>query len=141
MHDDLYTALVESGPGLAQLSAAERAAAAAQGRTPVFKQRVVPFDIDDGALAADTHGRVWVAVLGRPAIAVFDTATGQVKEYQYAAPSIAGHPPDHGYFGKPVLHPAPGAVWLRHIVAMTTDGQGHLWYVRGGYDSIEEVAA
>lgn len=37
--------------------------------------------------------------------------------------------------------PTPGAVWLSHIVAMITDNQGHLWYIRGGSDQIEEVVA
>jgi len=139
-HGDLYTALGGRGFGLARLTASERANAHAQQRAPVFAQRVVPFDVDDAALTADLHGRVWLAMAGQPRIAALDPASGQIQQYQYAAPSVAANPPHH-HLGDPVVTPAPGAVWVSHIVAMTADGDGHLWYVRAGYNRIEEVAA
>lgn len=143
---DLYTALEAGGPGLSRITAAEHSTAAAEHRAPVFQQRAVPFDVDDVAIAADSYGRVWVAVGGQPRIAVLDPTTGYVQQYQYAAPSVAAHPVTNQRFSAATGHSSgmqlqPGAVWLRHIVAMVTDSQGHLWYVRAGSDLIEEVAA
>lgn len=138
---DLYTALGGQGFGLARASAAERASAVAQQRAPVFSQRVIPADVDDEAIAADAHGRVWVAAAGQPQILVFDPAANQVAHYQYAAPSVAAHPPPH-HVGEPEgTTPVAGAVWTPHIVAMATDGQAHLWYIRAGSDRIEEITA
>ena len=64
-------------------------------------------------------------------------ATGQTQHYQYAAPSAAAFP---SRSGAPVST-TPGAVVLTHIVAMATDHEGHLWYVRAGSDHLEEVIA
>ena len=74
-------------------------------------------------------------------MAVLDPTSGQVRYYQYEALGVAAHPIDVLPSGIERVTPAPGAVWLRHIVAMVADGQGHLWYVRAGSDTIEEVAA
>lgn len=136
---DLFTALMGGGPGLARLSAVERTSAATQGRSANFNQRIVRHDIDDKAIAVDGRGRIWVALAGQPQIGVYDTATGSLQVFQYAAPSILAHPADT--HGQQRVQAAPGAVWLRHIVEMVTDGQGHLWYVRAGYSSLEEISA
>lgn len=137
---DLYTTIDGHGYGLARLSATERASAQTQHRDAVFTRRVVPFDTDGSALAVDVHGRVWMAVGGKPDMAALDPSTGQSQLFQYAAPSIVANPV-HTLMGLPVSTPAPSAVWLTHIAAMVTDSQGYLWYIRAGYDQIEEVAA
>ena len=77
---------------------------------------------------------------GKPDIAVFDPATGRVQQFQYAAPSMAAHPA-YEPAGFTRQSSDPQAVWLTHMAAMTTDGAGHLWYIRAGSDTIEEVAA
>lgn len=109
-------------------------------RSPVFQQQVVNFEISDTTLATDVHGRIWLAVGGQPKIAVLDPTTGQVRMFTYAAPSMAAHPP-HTHLGVQTGSSAPDAVWLVPIVAMATDDQGHLWYIREGYPTIEEVSA
>jgi streptogramin lyase len=137
---DLYT--VRDGPtgGLARLSASDRANARALQRQPAFVHRLTPFPTDSAALAVDPRGRVWMAVAGQPEIAVLDPSTGQAHQFQYAAPSVAAHP-HHSLPGVPDPAYAPTAVWLSHMAVMTCDGQGHLWYIRAGNDTIEEVAA
>ena len=138
---DLYATSLSGtqGSGLLRLRAAERANARAQQRTAVFDRGVLTFGIDDTALAIDTHGRIWTSMAGKPRLAVFDPATGQTRQFQYAAPSKAAHP------ARPMTErqasPAPDAVWLSHIVAMTTDADGHLWYIRSGSNRVEEVSA
>lgn len=137
---DLYTALSGVNFGLARASAVERANAAAERRSPVFQQQVVDVQIADTTLATDRYGRVWMAVAGQPQIAVFDPATGKARTFTYAAPSIAAHPA-HTHLGAPSRSAAPDAVWIVPIVAMATDGEGHLWYIRASYQTIEEVSA
>jgi hypothetical protein len=53
---------------------------------------------------------------------------------------MAAHPA-YGPAGFTRQSSDPQAVWLTHMAAMTTDGAGHLWYIRAGSDTIEEVAA
>lgn len=138
---DLYVALQGKGFGVRSLAAGERASAQAHSRTPVFQRLTPPFDVADDALATDAKGRVWMAVGGMPQIAVLDPASGTLRTFQYAAPSIAGHQlPSMPITAHPETA-APGAVWLVPIVAMVTDGQGHLWYMRAGYHSLEEITA
>lgn len=103
-----------------------------------------PYECQDGtALAVDGRGRVWVAFAGKPDIAALDPSSGQAHAFQYAAPSIAAHPPLRRPGSPPSTLPtfAPNAVWLTHMAVMATDGQGHLYYIRAGSDAIEEVAA
>jgi hypothetical protein len=137
---DLYT--VREGPtgGLARLSASDRASGRALQQRPAFVQHLTSFPTDGEALAVDLHGRVWMAVAGQPDLAVLDPSTGQVRQFQYAAPSMAAHP-HNSLPGAPNPTYAPNAVWLSHMAVMTTDGQGHVWYIRAGNDAIEEVAA
>lgn len=101
-----------------RLTAAERTTALSQHRAPIFARWTLPFDVDDVALASDVRGRVWVAVGGAPQIALLDPATGRVQTYQYAAPSVAGHPLPFNPGGAPRDTPPAGAV--------TTDSQGRL---------------
>ncbi|HET8908935.1 MAG TPA: hypothetical protein VFN11_18405, partial [Ktedonobacterales bacterium] len=138
---DLYTAVSSPQFGVQRLTVAERANAAAQQRAPVFVRWLAPFEVSDSTLTIDGRGRVWMAVGEAPQLAVLDPATGDVQRFTYAAPSIAGHPLPHPPVGLPTTVPNPGAVWVAPIVAMATDQQGHLWYVRAGSDVIEEVAA
>ncbi|HEY7781028.1 MAG TPA: hypothetical protein VIC85_12515 [Ktedonobacterales bacterium] len=138
---DVYTGLSLRAFGLGRLSASERANAHAQSRAPKFQEQLVPFDIDDRAVAVDGNGRVWVAVGGRPEIAVLSPASGRIQVFQYAAPAITSWPAWDAQPGIPRTTPKPGAVWLSHIVAMVTDKEGHLWYVREGSSNIEEVVA
>ena len=123
---DLITSLTGSSFGIQRVTAAERASAEAQARSPVFQHVTLPFQVDDKALAVDVHGRIWASIAGQPRIAVLDAATGVVlNEHQYSAPSVPGGP--------------TGAYVLKHIVAMASDSQGHLWYVRIGENVIYEV--
>lgn len=135
---DTYIA-VGHGAGLAMLPARARAAAeqAQTGATPF--QRVSPFDIDDAAIATDDQGHIWVAVAGQPDLARIDPVHGTIQEYQYAALSVAAHPITDLPLGIVPTAPAPGAVWITHIVAMACDGQGNLWYFRAGSSQLEEV--
>ena len=135
----LYTASTGHGFGLSELSSSEQAIAASQHRPPQFQQRIAPLDVDDSAIASDIHGRIWVAVAGRPDIAVFTPSSGETRLYQYAAPSVAAFPSDGHMPGAMASTMEPGAVWIVAIVAMTTDSQGHLWYIRAGSDTLEEV--
>lgn len=138
---DLFTAFEGRGSSVARLMATERADANAMQRAPVFQHNVLPFDVDGSAMAADCVGHLWVSIAGLPQVAMVDTTTGQVQRFQYAALSIAANPPSHTMVGAPPFTPDAGAVWLDHIVAMATDGQKHLWYVRAGHSTIEQVAA
>lgn len=140
VHGDLFTALSGHGFGLAKLPASEQASSVAQ-HAPVFQQRVVPLDVGDSAIASDAYGRVWAAVGGQPAIAVFDPATGVVHEYRYPAPSVASVPSTIHLPGVAVGQSVPGAVAISRIVAMVTDKEGHLWFFRDGSDTLEEIAA
>lgn len=144
---DVYVG-VGQGQGLARLSTATQATAWQQGRSAVFAQHLLPFDVGDSALAADAQGHIWVAVAGQPDVAVYNPASGALHQYQYAALSVTAHPAIDGPVGvQPVppttsttsTAPAPGAVWLTPIVAMVCDGQGDLWYIRAGSDVLEEV--
>jgi streptogramin lyase len=137
---DLYTALSGVNFGLARASATERANAAAAQRSPVFQRQMAGVQIADTALATDLYGRVWMAIARQPQIAVLDPASGSVRTFTYAAPSIAANPP-HTHLGVPTRPAAPDAVWIVPIVAMATDSVGHLWYIRAGYQSIEEISA
>jgi sugar lactone lactonase YvrE len=143
---DLYVAAMDGqsgqGASLVRLSASARANAASTTtrQTSLFARGIVPFAVDGTALTTDHYGRVWTAVAGKPDIAVFDPATGRVQQFQYAAPSMAAHPA-YGPAGFTRQSSDPQAVWLTHTAAMTTDGAGHLWYIRAGSDTIEEVAA
>jgi hypothetical protein len=92
-------------------------------------------------MVADGKGRVWVSVAGEPDIALLNPASGALQEFTYTAPPVATNSSAHHPFGAPTTPLNPNAVWLQHIVAMTTDGSGHLWYVRAGSGTIEEVAA
>lgn len=140
---DLYTVQSGIGLGLARVTAAEQQAASQAHRAPTIQHWVASLNVDDRAVAVDRTGRIWMAVAGQPMIAVLTPATGELREYTYAAPSIAAHPvtePDLQSSSAPSSSPAQ-AVWVTPIVAMATDSQGHLWYIRGGSDVIEEVAA
>lgn len=128
------------GASLARLNANTRTNAATTRQTPLFARGIVPFSVDGTALATDRDGRVWMAVAGKPDIAMLDPATGQIQQFQYAAPSMAAHPAV-GPHGVSRQAPYPQAVWVTHMAAMTTDGAGYLWYIRAGSDTIEEVAA
>jgi hypothetical protein len=139
---DIFTALGGAGFGLARLSAAEHASAIAQNRAPVFLQHILPFDIGDTSMTSDVHGRIWVPVANKPQIALFDPATGQAQIYQYAAPVIPSGPSLNAPYGyQSSSASASTAVAVVPIVSMTTDSQGHLWYVRAGYNAVEEVGA
>lgn len=144
---DLYTVLSGHAFGLTRLSAGDRANAAAQRRTPVFVANIAPFDVEDTALAVDDKGRIWVAVAGQPDVALLDPATGQVRQFQYAAmrarvvhasapPPLAGRQQSTSSQGQ-----ATGAapLLIAPMAAMAADASGNLWYVRVGNDQIEEV--
>jgi streptogramin lyase len=135
---DLYTVLGNQAGDLKHLSAPARAQAAASGQAPRFEANSIPFGIADTALACDPSGRLWMAVAGQPRMAVQD-GTGHITQFQYAAAGQAAHP-IHSRFMADAT-PAPDAVWLSPIVAMVTDAQGHLYYIRTGWSQIEEVAA
>lgn len=136
---DLYTVLGNQAGDLHRLSAPARAQAAASSQAPRFEDTIIPFGIGDTALACDPSGRLWVAVAGQPRMAVWDGATGNIRQFQYAAAGQAAHP-IHSRFMTGAT-PAPDAVWLSPIATMVTDAQGHLWYIRTGWSQIEEVAA
>lgn len=138
---DMYTALAGHSFGADRLTAGEQSAASNQGRAAVFQSRVVPFDVDDAAIASDSNGRIWMAVGGQPQVAVLDPRSGSVNTFQYAAPSVAMHPASNIPPGVSATTMNPNAVWLVHIVAMVTDKRGHLWYIRAGSGNIEEVSA
>jgi streptogramin lyase len=133
---DIYSAVDGHGASVSRLNASARVSS----RASFFAHGIVPFDVDGAALAVDVHGRVWMAVAGKPEIAVLDPATGLIQQFQYAAPSVAAHPA-HGPLGAAPRPAGPNDVWIVHMAAMVTDGVGHLWYIRAGSDVIEEVAA
>jgi streptogramin lyase len=141
---DLYTAgpTTDSsqGPSLARMPATTRAAALQQRSLPTFEQATVPLAVADRSLAADVHGRVWMAISGEPKIAVFDPATGKLQQYSYPVPSTIQ------YISVPYAPGAPSAspvdtIPITPIAAMVTDEQGHLWFIRDLSDQIEEVVA
>ena len=145
---DLYTVLGGHSFGLARTTSAERISSLAQGRETSFTGGLVPFDVEDSSVASDLHGRIWVAVAGQPDLAALDTATGQVREYQYAtavadASHVNGSPRNTGAGGQnSQATPGTSTMYLiAPIAAMATDALGHLWYVRIGSDHIEEVSA
>ena len=135
---DLYTVLGNQTSALKRLSASARAQAAASSQTPRFEDTIIPFGIGDTALTCDPNGRLWLSVADQPRMAVWDGATGNIRQFQYAAAGQADHP-IHSPFK--VGTPATDAVWLSPIATMVTDAQGHLWYIRTGWSQIEEVTA
>lgn len=138
---DVYTAISGGDVSdIGRLTAGQIASVDQPQAKVTFQQNVFPLLVDGTSLAADNQGRIWVSVGGKPQIAAVDTASGTVQVFQYSAPSIAANPPTNRLAGQPTSVPA-GAVYLRHIVAMVTDNQGHLWYIFDGTDTIQEVAA
>jgi hypothetical protein len=141
---DLYTAGPTAGggqgSGLARMPATARAAAQLQHTVPTFEQATVPLPVAGRSLAADAHGRVWMAISGEPKIAALEPNTGQLQQFSYPVPSTIQ------YISMPY---APGAssaspvdaIPITPIAAMVTDDLGHLWFIRDLSDEIEEVVA
>jgi streptogramin lyase len=135
---DLYLSLENSGLGV--MSASERSSAKAAHRAAAMSR--IPVEIDGAALTADSTGRVWFALQGRPNVAFLDPTSNRIQTFTYAAPAIqAQSAVSSQQRGATQLTAQPPAVWLRHIVAMATDSNGHLWYIRDGLGQIEEVSA
>lgn len=90
---------------------------------------------DDGG--ESDHGGVGdgqLLVAGRDAAELFeaiDATFGPIALSVSSFPSRAGH----------LTSATPGALVLSRIVAMATDNDGRLWYVRAGSDQIEMVQA
>ena len=138
LRDRLRAAVRESS--LARMPAITRAAALQQQAVPPFEQATVSLPIADRSLAADVHGRIWMAVGGEPKIAVFDPETGKLQQYSYPVPSTIQYMSVPYGIGAPSASPAD-AIPITPIAAMVTDNQGHLWLIRDLSDQIKEVAA